>query len=256
MVALTLPGNIPIFTFTLVLGFGATLGLAGIAWGSPAREIVRRLDAGLCAMTGALIGGRMVFVLVNWAYFRSHLGEILAFRLGGLSWAGALAGGMLALAGFALVYRIPLGVYADALLPLLASLAVFAWLGCWLDGCAYGEPLSAWWGLLARDEWGELAARWPVQLLGAALAAGLAALIERLRPRLGAGQAAAYSLLGFSLEMLALSFLRADPAQWWSGLRLDSWAAMVFSGFALTVSILLSFKNTAGAAWYPKRTKT
>jgi hypothetical protein len=44
-------------------------------------------------------------------------------------------------------------------------------------------------------------------------------------------------VLGLSLELLALSFLRADPAVAWRGLRLDAWAALAI--VALTALFLI-----------------
>jgi prolipoprotein diacylglyceryltransferase len=147
---------------------------------------------------------------------------------------------MLALAWYAHWIKRPFAILAEALLPLAATVSLGAWLGCWQAGCAYGPPVDAWWGLPARDELGVISPRWPVQLAGAALTLILLALLEWLRLRAAApgaaagsaaaGRTAALGLLGGSLLMLAVSFVRADPAPAWQGLRLDSWAALGFGG--------------------------
>ena len=96
------------------------------------------------------------------------------------------------------------------------------------------------------DEWGVLTPRWPTQLIGALLALCLFWLLDRSRawpitPKWvkRPGNAAGLGVLGLSLEMLALSFLRADPAPGWNHMRLDAWAALglaILSALTLTVT--------------------
>lgn len=242
-IAFYLPGEIPIYTFSLLLGLSATLGLSWVAWQSHARQARRHVESGLVALLGGLAGGRSIFVLANWEYYQFHQREVLDISQGGLSAAGALAGGCLAILLLAALTRTPPGRLAGSLLPLLTTLAISAWLGCWLAGCAYGPRTAQWWGLPAWDEWGGRGARFPVQLLGALLALGLFWLLDRARGKyLSPSRAAILGVLGLSLQMLALSHLRVDPTAMWRGVRSDTWGALaltVFSGLVLLVSFLL-----------------
>lgn len=246
-IAFSLPSGIPIYSFPLLLGLGATLGLVWVASQAPLNQTRLRIDAALWALLGGALGSRIAFVVVNWAYYRDHIWESLAIHQGGLSWPGAVIGGALVLPLAARLLDSSVGKLADAMLPLAASLAVSAWLGCWLTGCAYGPPANAIWGIPAVDEWGELASRWPTQLIGALLALGIFWLLDRSRAWSVTpawikhpGSVASLALLGFSLEMLALSFLRADPSPGWQGLRLDAWSALTLSILA-TPLVLLAY---------------
>jgi phosphatidylglycerol:prolipoprotein diacylglycerol transferase len=194
------------------------------------------MNAGLVALIGALVGGRAAYVIVNWGYYGSHPLEALYIQSGGLAWAGALAGAVLALVLFAsLNRRVFFWKAADALTPLLGLLAISAWLGCWFVGSAYGSAASGWWGIPARDEWGLVSKRFPLQLLAAALAALLFWSLERFagrrKPR--PGTIAGLAWLGLSLLLLIVSLLRADPAPPWAGLRLETWGAILFTVLAL-----------------------
>lgn len=82
-VAFYLPGNTPIYAFSLLLGLAASAGLAWIAWQAPPGQALGRLDAGLGALFGGLAGGRLGFVLADWPYLSAHPGEALAAYLGG-----------------------------------------------------------------------------------------------------------------------------------------------------------------------------
>jgi prolipoprotein diacylglyceryltransferase len=219
--------------FSLLLGLGAAAGLIWVATKSPEKKAHRNVDAGIAALFGALVGGRIAYVAVNWGYFQGHLVEIPEAWKGGISGLGALAGSVLALALLAVYIRPTAGELGDALLPLATTLTIAAWMGCWLDGSAYGAQVDTWWGLQARDEWGILFPRVPVQLIGALLALSLFWSVERISARLPiAGQAAGLALLGLSVELFGLSFLRADPTPYWRGMRLDAWGALALACLA------------------------
>lgn len=231
------------FTYSLMIGLGATLGLAWAAVRNPERAN-QVINAGLAALLGAYLGSRLTYILVNQVYYQNHPQEIFQFPLGGFSWPGALAGGGLALVLFAALFRQPLGRLADELLPLLVTLSVTGWLGCWLAGCAYGAPLDAWWGLLAVDEWGQLARRWPVQASGALLSLAVIWLVDQLpqqrpQPGLPPGSTFLLGLLGISSINFFMSLLRADPAPLLNGLRLETWAALLLSALALLIFAVL-----------------
>ena len=248
MVAFYLPGGVPIYAFALILGAAASLGLAWVAWGASRRQLIPGLNAGLSALVGGILGGRLAYTSASWGYFHNHGLETIQIYLGGLAWPGALVGALLGLAIYAGLAQQRTGALADLLLPLGALVAVAAWLVCWLDGCAYGISASTWWALPARDEWGVWGRRVPVQLLGALLTLAIYWLVERLRPRLPIpGQAALLALLLFSLEMFAISWLRADPAPLTGMLRTEAWFALIIAGLAGCVLL---------ATWVKVRTRS
>jgi prolipoprotein diacylglyceryltransferase len=191
----------------------------------------------------ALIGARATYIVVNWPYFQDHLVEILQVWLGGLSWTGALAGAVLGVFVLSWLYDQAVGPLADQLIPLLSSLSVAVWLGCWLSGCAYG--LAVRWGLPARDEWGIWQNRLPLQVICASLLVAYFWGIEHFWGRkrdLTSGFAAALSLAALSLILLGASFLRADPYPMAYGLRLETWAALFFFGLAIIFCLLIYIK--------------
>ena len=268
-------------TFSLWIGLGSTLGLAWIAWRSPEAISLRCVDASLWALLGGALGGRLIHTAFAWPYYQSHLLEIPQVWLGGLSAPGFAAGMLIALGVYAAVSGLSFSRLVDALLPLGFTLTVSAWLACWSVGSAYGVPTAAWWGVPARDEWGQVSLRWPVQLVGALLSVlifwllekdTLIALVGRFthlpKPRSALGQRlwrvalraysplrrlaarrenappgvhAGWLLFFLFLEFLGLSFLRADPVLIWRGLRLDSWAWGGFAALSVLWLLYLSF---------------
>lgn len=212
--------------FSLLLSLGTLAGLVLIALRAPKKLTFRYLDAALGVLLSALVVSRLAYVVTNWVYFRLHAGEIFQVWLGGLSAPGALLGAFLGMALLRARRTFYLGPLADGLLPLLGTLSIAAWLGCWSDGTAYGAPSSAWYALPAVDEWGALTPRLPVQLIGALLSLLLFIGLEQAQARLRRpGLAACLGLVGWGVILVGLSFWRADPAQVWMGLRLEAWGA-------------------------------
>jgi prolipoprotein diacylglyceryltransferase len=203
------------------------------------------VDAGALTLLGALLGSRALTVVVNWTYYQSNTSEIYQVWQGGLSGIGALTGGLLTEIIIARWWKIPVGVLADVLLPLAGTLTVTAWMGCWVDGCGYGNMSGAWFAVSARDEWGVLADRAPVQLIGAISTLILIWLVDRAGKHLPIkGMSACLGLFGLSTIVFMLSYMRADPIPIWNGLRLEAWGAvslMIFS--SLTVVVLLFFRK-------------
>lgn len=231
--------------FPLSIGFGIGVGMVWAIWPvSVFPKIARaRFDAAVIGLGSGLIGGRAVYVLINWDYFRHSLVEIPQIWLGGLSWVGALTGGILAIIVVAWKRGISFGNLADGFRPLFTSILISTWLACWMTGVAYGVEIDAWWGIPARDEWGFLAKRWPIQMVGAFSALGIQWitdwLLARKRMRMP-GLAALTVLGGFSLTILGLSPFRGDATPQWAGMRLDTWASIFYFVLCLVaVSILL-----------------
>jgi phosphatidylglycerol:prolipoprotein diacylglycerol transferase len=233
-----------VITFSLIVALGSALGLVWVALERSDGEYSRQINIGVGVLIGALIGSRAAYVGVNWEYFQDHLIETVQPWLGGLSWPGALAGGYLTLVLMAWTMGAPLGSLADDLRPLLVSLSVAVWLGCWVEGCAYGPESSV--GLPAQDEWGVWKERVPVQLFGAILTIALFWTIEALRcrwPQWFPGLAAILGLVGLSLIMFGASMLRADPGPLYAGIRLETWGAILFLGISVLMGIWAWFWN-------------
>ncbi len=215
--------------FSVLLALGAVFGLTWVVYASPPMARNTSLNAGILALFAALVGGRAAYVAVNWEYFQNHLIEIHQVWLGGIAWPGALAGGILGTFIVAWISKVSVGELADRLLPLLVSLSVSVWLGCWLTGCAYGPEIEL--GLLAKDEWGIWKKRLPLQLIGAVMTVALFWGIERFRQRKGSfpsGLAASLGLGCLSLILVGASILRVDPYPLYNGLRMETWTALIF----------------------------
>ncbi|MBL7162191.1 MAG: prolipoprotein diacylglyceryl transferase [Anaerolineales bacterium] len=228
-VAFYLPGRVPVYTFSLLIAIASALGLFWVAKDAPEKKLQAGFSAGIWALFGAAIVGRSAFVAIHWGHFQDHPLEIPQIWLGGMSGSGALAGAILTIMLIAIISKNNLAELSDDLIPLLTAITVSAWLGCWVNGCLYGTEVQAWWGIPARDEWGEIATRWPLQPAGALLTLLIAWGVDQARGRgwlPSPGLAAALEVGCIALTLLWAASFRADPVPQWRNLGLDTWAAL------------------------------
>ncbi len=233
--------------FSLFIGIGASLGLLQVVRRNPQDQALRWVTAGLAVLAAGLIGARANFVLLHPGLFAATPLDALRIWLGGLSWPGALLFGLLALAGVSLILHVPFVRAADTLAPLFPIVAVMAWLGCSQAGCAYGSqiPQNNFWAMRLPDEQGQLAYRWPLQLVAAA---GLLLLVWRVDlgssgPDRPAGWLASSIGLALALHTLVFSSLRTDSPPVLGSVRLDLAAAGMLAALCLFGLIWLSLRQ-------------
>ena len=240
--------------FSVILGIGASFGLLWILESAPTAQRIDWLLAGLLTVAGALIGARLGYVLEHLAYFSGHPDEMAQIWLGGLAWEGAFCGGVLTLPLVAKLWQWPLPVVLDRLSRLVLPLGVAGWAGCWLNGLGYGISLATpvWWQFPMLDESGQISLRTPVQplaILSLIVFLGVLELGLRTSPREREGLRGWATLFIFSADMTLFTFLRADPAPGWLGLRFESWFAIIYTLLGILGTIGYLLKNTKVFPW-------
>jgi phosphatidylglycerol:prolipoprotein diacylglycerol transferase len=221
----------PAWSYALVMGgslaTGALLGRRSQAGLGLTRA--ERAALGLGAFCGAMIGAKLVYLLVDPSASRSFA-DLFD---GGKTILGGLLGGY---CGVELA-KWTLGVKAKTgdgyAVPVAASVAVGR-LACFVGGCCYGLPTTLPWGV----DFGDGVARHPTQLYEAAFHGGMAFLLSRLRgegryPR----QLMKLYILSYLLYRFATEFIRPE--------------ARVFEG--LTGYQLLALAMAPLFAWLWKR---
>ncbi len=236
--------------FPILFGFA---GLAGLVWLGviePSQASLldsttlrttspsQRIDLGVVALLGGLLGARLEFCAAHASYFASHPLEIPALWLGGLGWAGAVLGGIVAVVIASALMGANFWRVVDLLALPAAAMSFTIWLGCQIDGCAYGfHTASSWWTTMSPNWLGMLAPRWPTQTVGALasilLFVGLyrSASLPWMQSR--PGRLACAALAGIALISLVLSATRADPVALIAGQRLDMVESAVILASAL-----------------------
>ncbi|MCE5300762.1 MAG: prolipoprotein diacylglyceryl transferase [Spirochaetia bacterium] len=95
-------------------------------------------DLGLIILISAVIGARLLYVIVWWPYFSKHIGEIFMVWEGGLVFYGGLIGAFIASAAWVRYKKLDLMELGDICMPFLALSHAIGRFGCFFNGCCYG----------------------------------------------------------------------------------------------------------------------
>jgi len=104
-------------------------------------------DTATVVLLLGLVGARIFYVVDYWDDFSAQPLHVFYFWKGGLSFFGGLIGGTLTLLVCIRVKRLPLRPTLDVAAGLLPLGHAFGRIGCFLNGCCYGELTSSWIGL-------------------------------------------------------------------------------------------------------------
>ena len=235
-------GQRTVRSYTLLLDLGLLMGLGVFAWRARCRiaRPDRWLDAALAALAAGVLGARLGYVWAHWPYFQERSGQILKFWRGGLSWHGALVGGLLGLGLYCWLRKLSFWRVADELALVAPLVGTAAWLGCLLAGCAYGREMDQahWMAADLPDVFGVWALRANVQLLAAGWSLLVAGVLWGLRRPLPDGMRLALFLLLYGAGLACIDPFRGDAVPHWGAWRADvvlDWMAAAGGGLIIGV---------------------
>jgi phosphatidylglycerol:prolipoprotein diacylglycerol transferase len=109
------------------------------------------LDLCFYVMVSALLGARLLYVIVEYRYFLDSPLEIFKFWKGGLVFYGGLILGVLISLWYLKRNQMPMWKTADLLAPSIAlGQSIGRW-GCFFAGCCYGKKTDVAWGITFTD---------------------------------------------------------------------------------------------------------
>ncbi len=144
-------GRFPISSFGLFLLFAFLVGIAvarrrGRALGI---EPSQMLDIALYMIIGGIVAGRLGYVLANIGVFSARPLTILTiWKDSGLTFYGALVGGLLVCWYYARDRHLRLAQFVDVFAPALAIGYAVAMIGALLHGLYIGKPSGVPWGVM------------------------------------------------------------------------------------------------------------
>lgn len=234
-------GPVTIYSFGLLLAIGLLFATYYV-WKHGRLATLseeKLLDATFLTIFGGLIGARLLYVLSNWAVYSGDIFLALSFWRGGLSFWGALIGGIITLLVVAKKLHWPAGQLFDLGAPALALGAAFGYIGAFLNGTAYGAETDLPWGVSLQ---GIAGTRHPTQILEALLQLVLFIFLLRIKKQAPfAGFLAMIYLIFYSLGRFLLEFLRGDQTSFFGPFS----QAHLLSFLVGTVAFLLLYLRLA-----------
>src|SRR5216684_4007493 len=146
------PLEIPIHTYGILVasGFLVAMTLAARAAQRSGLDKDKVLDLSFGILVAAMIGSRVLFIIVNWDEYSHDFAGIFEFWKGGLVFYGGFIGAMLFSVWYMRRHEMPFMQYADAMGPTAAIGQALGRLGCFSAGCCWGEACDAHYAFAAR----------------------------------------------------------------------------------------------------------
>ncbi len=142
-------GPITVYSYGVLLAISYLVGLwlamrRARAWGLDANRV---LDLGIYIIIAALIGAKLLLLVVDFNQFRQSPADLLSLaRSGGVFYGGLILAVLVAF-WYVHKHRLPLWTTCDVFAPGIALGHVTGRLGCLAAGCCYGRPTSLPWGI-------------------------------------------------------------------------------------------------------------
>ena len=146
-------GPLTVYTYGVMLAAAYLLGLqlAIVRARRAGLDSQKMLDLGVALVIAALVGAKLLLLIVNFGYFRSNPGEILVLARSGGVFYGGLIGATLVAFWYIRRNRLPLWTTCDMFAPGIALGHVIGRLGCLMAGCCYGKPTNVAWAITFTD---------------------------------------------------------------------------------------------------------
>jgi len=241
-------GDWPVYTYGILLAAAYLLGLQLAVWRAKRHGVDpnRVMDLGIWIIIAALVGAKLLLVVVDWSYYRANPREIFSL----VRSAGVFYGGLVVatLTGFALIrrYRLPVWTTADLYAPGIALGHVIGRMGCFFAGCCWGKPTDVPWAITFTNPAAAAnvgtplnVALHPTQLYeaGAELLILVLLLATERRGRPFAGRTFWLYMLLYAVTRFVIEIYRGDPR----GELLGMSTSQFFSVLLLPTSIAMLY---------------
>lgn len=249
-------GDWPVYSYGVLLAaaYLVALQLAVVRARRRGLDGTKVMDLGIYLIIAALVGAKLMLIVVDFDYFRSQPRELLSLVRAG----GVFYGGLLAALGVAIVlvrrYRLRLWTTADLFAPGIALGHVIGRFGCLLAGCCYGTPTDVPWAItftspLAASNVGTPLGvpLHPTQLYdaGAELAILVILLATERRGRPFEGRTFWLYMLLYGVSRFIIEMFRGDDRGVMLGVSTSQFVSLVVVPLAIVMLLRLRRRRTS-----------
>jgi phosphatidylglycerol---prolipoprotein diacylglyceryl transferase len=278
-ILLKIPLTLPYFGHVdlPIYGFGIMLVMAFIfapwlGWWRARREGLDGdviLDMGFWMFIAGLIGARAFYCIEYWGTDIKNLAEAFQYWRGGIVYYGGVVGGAVGFLAYRRFYHFPLRPYMDAIAPSIALGTFFGRIGCFFNGCCYGDRCTLPWavsfpaesppwahqvhaGLITQAATASLPVH-PTQIYSALDGLIILILLSAYYPlRRRDGEVMGLLMITYPITRFLIEYLRNDEAAVFAGLTISQTISVVLLLGAMVywawLSTLPAVRQTVGAS--------
>ena len=146
-------GPITLYSYGVLLAVSYLVGLKLAMARAKQRNLdaARVLDLGIYIIVAALVGAKLLLLVVDFDHYRTNPSDLLSLARSG----GVFYGGLILAVAVAFWYiarhKMPFWSTCDVFAPGIALGHVTGRLGCFAAGCCYGRPTDVPWGVIFTD---------------------------------------------------------------------------------------------------------
>ena len=246
-------GPITVYTYGVLLAASYLLGLRlamsrAKRWGLDANRV---LDLGIYIIIAALVGAKLLLLVVDFDQFRQSPGDVLSLaRSGGVFYGGLILAVLVAF-WYIARHRMPFWRTCDVFAPAIALGHVIGRLGCLAAGCCYGRETDVPWAIvftnpLASSQGTPLGVPiHPTQLYesGAELLIFVVLLATERKGRYFAGRTFWGYMFLYAVSRYAIEMFRGDPRGMVLGFSTSQFISLILAPLSLAMLIYLARWN-------------
>jgi phosphatidylglycerol:prolipoprotein diacylglycerol transferase len=239
-------GPITVYTYGVLLAASYLLGLRlamsrAKRWGLDANRV---LDLGIYIIIAALVGAKLLLLIVDRDQFLKNPMELLSLARSG----GVFYGGLILAVSVAFWYiarhRMPFWTTCDVFAPGIALGHVTGRLGCLAAGCCFGRPTDLPWGITFHNPLAASLVGTPLNIrlhptqlyeAGAELFILLLLLATEKRGKPFAGRTFWAYMLLYAISRYIIEFYRGDPRGTLFGMSTSQVISLVLAPLALAM---------------------
>jgi len=243
-------GPLTIYTYGVMLAAAYLAGLQlAIVRGRKARlDPGRLLDLGVYIVIAALVGAKLLLLVVNFSYFRNNPDEILVLaRSGGVFYGGLITATLVAF-WYIRRHALPFWTTCDMFAPGIALGHVIGRMGCLMAGCCYGRQTTVPWAVTFTDPFAAANVGTPLNVplhptqvyeAGAELLILIFLLVTEKKGRPYPGRTFWGYMLLYAFSRFIIEFYRADERGFVMGLSTSQFISVLLAPLSLAMLIYL-----------------
>ena len=244
-------GNFPVYTYGVLLAAAYLLGLQFALVRARGRglDANRVMDLGIWIIISALVGAKLLLLIVDFETFRRSPAELMTLmRSGGVFYGGLIAAVLVAM-WYMRRHKLPLWSVSDAFAPGIALGHVIGRLGCFFAGCCFGRSTDVPWAVTFTSEYARQNVGTPLnvplhptQLYEAGaelLILGLLLLLER-RGRSFPGRTFWSYMLVYGITRFIIEFYRGDARGMVGALSTSQFVSVLLVPLSIFMLVFLS----------------
>ena len=146
-------GWFTVYSYGLLLALAYLLGLklALVRARHRGLDSTRVMDLGIWIIISALIGAKLMLLIVDWEYFSRNPRELISLAQSGGVFYGGLILALIVALWYMWRHRMQVWAVCDVFAPGIALGHVIGRVGCFMAGCCYGRPTDVPWAVRFTD---------------------------------------------------------------------------------------------------------